>query len=158
MNNTFYRDLESARGAEQLVYNVLSTLDKERVYEYVGADRAYFYKGDIKATDKSGKEIYIEVKNDSRIAQTQRVLCEEGNLFKSIDYYKEGSMYNNCDIYCVVSEQEHKIYVIDFKVLQKHYQKGEYREIEHPTNTCYAFLLEICRIKQFGGLITILDY
>ena len=158
MKSTFYDDLRGAKGAEVLVYNVLSTLDKERVYELVGDDRAYFYKGDIKATDKSGKELYIEVKNDSRIAETQRVLCEEGNYFKRVDYYKDGGMYRDTDIYCVVSESERKIYVMDFKVLQKHYRSGEYREIDHPVEITYCFLLELCRIKQYGGLIAELTY
>ena len=156
--STFYEDLKGAKGAEHLVFNVLSSLDKERTYEYVGDNRDYYYKGDIKATEKSGKEIFIEVKNDSRIAETQRVLCEEGNYFKRVDYYKDGGMYNKTDIYCVVSESERKIYIMDFKVLQKHYQSGQYMELDHPVEVTYCFLLELCRIKQFGGLIAILDY
>lgn len=158
MQTQFEIDLNNARGAEELVYNIFSTLDKERKYRLVGAERAYFYKGDIVATDASGKEIYIEVKDDSRIADTGNVLCEEENYFKKHDCYKSGGMYNNTDIYCVVSKQARKIYVIDFKILQKNYRSGKYIEINHPTEITYCYLLELSRIKQYGGLIATLDY
>ena len=40
-------------------------------------------------------------------------------------------MYNDCDVYCVVSAAEHKIYVIDFKVLQSNYRNYEFKQLKH---------------------------
>lgn len=158
MTNQFYTDLEKAKAAEVLVCNVLSSLDTSRNYELVGAERQYFYKGDIKATDKKGNEIFIEVKDDSRIAETYNVLCEEEVYYKQHDYYGKGNMQSDYDIYAVVSKQQRKIYVIDFKCLQQIYRKGEYKEIQHPQQTTYCYLLNLGTIKKLGGLIATLDY
>ena len=114
--------------------------------------------GDIKAIDKSGKEIYIEVKNDSRIADTGNVVCEEEVYYKERDYIGKGNMFCDNDIFAVVSQSEHKIYVIDYKILQANYRKGEYKEIVHSQQTSYCYLLPLTEIKKLGGLIAIVDY
>lgn len=159
MYNQFRKDLAQAKGAEELVLKTFSSLSDAYIFEDVSNDCMSFYKGDIKATEKAtGKEIYIEVKNDSRIADTQRVLCEEENYFKNYGYYKDGGMHNDTDIYVVVSASEQKIYVMDFDVLKKNYKSGYYMEINHPTQICYCYLLDLCRVKQYGGLIQIIDY
>lgn len=46
---------------------------------------------------------FIEVKDDSRIADTGRVLCEERVCYKDGDYFQKGFMYSDYDIFCVVS-------------------------------------------------------
>lgn len=158
MVNTFYEDLEKAKAAEVLVCNILSSLDSSRKYELVGAERAYFYRGDIKATDKQGNEIFIEVKDDSRIADTGNVLCEEEVYYKQHDYYGKGNMQSNYDIYAVVSKQRREIYIISFERLKQIYRKGEYKEIKHPQQITYCYLLNLATIKKLGGLITTLKY
>lgn len=70
----------------------------------------------------------------------------------------KGNMYCDSDIFCVVSQQARKIYILDFKRLQEIYKKGEYRVIEHPEQTTYCYLLPIHRAKQWGALITTIGY
>lgn len=158
MLSEFKKDLEAAKTAEQLVKDIFSSLTTGYSFEDVSSQREYFYRGDIKATDKDGKEIFIEVKDDGRIADTQRVLCEDENYIKESGQMLKGGMHNNTDIYVVVSQPERKIYVIDFKVLQSNYRKGEFKVIPHAQQDTYCYLLELCRVKQYGGLIAVLNY
>lgn len=158
MLDNFNKDLERGRAAEHLVCEVFSSLDDTHTFSEVGAERAFFYKGDIVATDKAGKPTYIEVKADSRIADTGNVLCEEEVYYKKHDYYGKGNMQSDYDIYVVVSEEQRKIYVINFECLKKNYRKGEYKVIEHPQQTTYCYLLSLKDIEKFGGLINVVNY
>lgn len=158
MVRDFYSDLEKAKSAETLVATVFSSLTNDYKFEEVGDQKEYFYRGDIKATAADGREIFIEVKNDSRIAETHNVLCEEEVYYKSDGYFGKGNMKSNYDIYCVVSQQEQKIYVIDFSVLQANYRRGEFKVIRHYDQDTYCYLLPIGTIKKLGGLITTVEY
>lgn len=101
----FYEDREAARGAEVLTWQCLAQLSDKYVFNLVADDPEYYYKGDIIALDKeTGKAIYIEVKNDSRIAQTRNVLCEEKVWYDYRNDYGAGNMHCASDIYCVVSQ------------------------------------------------------
>ena len=60
--------------------------------------------GDIIITTTSGVSYNVEVKDDSVIAKTKNILCEDEVYYKKTGTYKIGNMYNNnTDIYCVVS-------------------------------------------------------
>ena len=159
MLTNFAIDLQKGRRAEELVLEVFSTLSLDYDFKDVAALKELYYCGDLMAVNKETKKAtYIEVKNDSRIADTGNVLCEEEVYYKKYDYYGRGNMSSNCDIFVVVSEQDSRIYVIDFKVLKDIYKKlGTYKEIRHTEQTTYCYLLELGRIKQFGGLIAVID-
>lgn len=157
MIKQFKIDLENAKAAEELVCNTLSSLAPGMKFKQVGDQREYFHKGDIIAYGED-RMYFIEVKDDSRIADTGRVLCEERVYFKEGGYFVKGFMYSDYDIFCVVSQPERKMYFIDFKVLQQIYKKGDYKEIHHPQQYSECYLLELCRIKQAGGLIKVLEY
>lgn len=155
----FQKDLAQAKYAEQLVREIFEALTTDYAFEDVSNDREYFYQGDIKATAwEDGREILIEVKDDSRIHQTHNVLCEDEVYYKDCDYYQKGNMHNKCDIYVVVSQADQKIYVIDFKILQNNYKRGEYRVIEHPTQASYCYLCGLAAIKSWGALIDVIEY
>ena len=94
--------MEKAKGAEHLVKDVLSSLCDSYKFSLVGCQKEYYHKGDIKATAADGTEIFIEVKDDSRIADTGRVLCEEKVFFNS-GYVQDGFMYSDYEVFCVVS-------------------------------------------------------
>ena len=158
MVRDFYSDLEKAKSAESLVANVFSSLTNDYTFEEVGDQREYFYRGDIKATTADGREVFIEVKNDSRIAETHNVLCEEEVFYKEGGYFGKGNMKSNYDIYCVVSQQDKKIYVIDFPILKANYRKGEFKVIHHYDQATYCYLLPLGTIKKLGGLITTIEY
>ena len=86
------------------------------------------------------------------------MLCEEEVYYKEADYFKDGYMYSDYEIYCVVSEPERKIYVIDFKVLKSIYRKGEEKIINHYAQYSDVYLVPIGFIKQNGGLIDIIEF
>lgn len=159
MLTNFYNDLAIGKQGEDIVKNALAALTNNFTFEDVSNDRSFYYCGDIRAIDKSsGKEYFIEVKNDSRIADTGNVLCEDEVYYKSCDYYGKGNMQSNSDIYAIVSQKENRIYLIDFKVLQANYKLGEYKAIEHMQQITYCYLLPIGVIKRLGGLIDIISY
>ena len=158
MLKDFWTDLALAKPAEQLVLNTLASLTSDYTFTDVSNERQYFYKGDIKATGADGKEIFIEVKNDSRIADTGNVLCEYQNYIKDGDYFIKGNMCSDYDIYCVVSQQARKIYVIDFDILQANYTSGQHKIIYHYDQDTYCYLLPLATIKKLGGLIAEIDY
>jgi len=132
MVNNFFIDLDNAREGERIVREELSKLLPHYKFENVSNNRAYWHKGDIKATDEeTGDSVFIEVKQDSRIADTGNVLCED-----KVYYYgrglKDGNMYSSYEIYSIVSTSARRIWFIDFSVLQSIYKKsGTYKQINH---------------------------
>ena len=124
MLDDFTKDLKKGRAAEKIVFDTLRSLTTDYEFTDVSKDYTCYKIGDIRATDKvTGKDIYIEVKNDSRIADTHKVLCEEEVYYLDRNSYGSGNMDGYGDIYVVVSEQERKIYIMDLKKLQKNYLK-----------------------------------
>ena len=159
MLDNFKADLQAAKAAENLVKETFSSLTTGYKFEDVSEIREYFYRGDIKATNlTTGEEVFIEVKDDSRIATTHNILCETEVFYKEYGAFGKGNMSCDYNIYCVVSKEEHKIYVIDFKVLKEIYKKGEFKTIDHPQQTTYCYLLPIWLVKKYNGLLDIIDY
>ena len=158
MLTNFEADKQAAKAAEKLVRDLLSNLTIGYTFEDVSEEREYRYKGDIRATAATGETIYIEVKDDSRIAQTGNILCEEENYIKETDRYIKGNMKSDYDIYAVVSQQNRKVYFFDFKRLQEIYKRGEFKKINHPQQITYCYLLELCRAKQWGALLYTVKY
>lgn len=154
----FYRDLEKARKAEDLVRDVFASMTDDYTFTTVGDQREYFHKGDILAVDANGNKHFIEVKDDSCIGRTQNVLCEEEVFYNSIGDYLPGNMYSDYEIYCVVSQDTRKIYVIDFKVLKRIYHKGRYTDMPHKDQTSFVYLVPVAMIKRENGLIAVIDY
>ena len=88
----FYNDLNNARAGELLVKRVLENLTNDYDFTHLLDWKTYGHKGDILARNiRSGKTYYIEVKTDSRIAETNNVLCETQKYFYASGY-KPGSM------------------------------------------------------------------
>lgn len=160
MLNKFYEDLENAKKAEGIVATYIFT---NAGYDYQIEDVSdipeYYHKGDIKVIDrKTGKEYMLEVKDDSRIADTRNILCEEEVYYKDNDYYAKGNMYSDYEYYCVVSQQERKIYIIDFSILHSIYRKYDYITKEHAAQITYAYLVPIGALRKRNGIIAELDY
>jgi hypothetical protein len=156
--DTFNKDLEAAHEAEQLVLDVFSSLSNDYKFELVSEERDCYYKGDIKATAADGREIFIEVKDDSVIHRTKNILCEEEVYYKDNDYCGKGNMQSDYDIYVVLSREERKIYVIDFEILRDNYQRGEYRAIDHPSQVTYCYLLPLGIAKRINAVIEVVNY
>lgn len=155
----FYKDLRNAQSAELLVKNVFENLTSDYSFSWVGEQKECYYKGDILATAADGRKIYIEVKKDGRIADTGNVLCEYGVYYKEYDYFGDGNMCNSdTSIYCIVSEKENKIYVIDYSILKANYKKGIHKIIEHSTQKTYCYLLSLYELQKLGGLLYTINY
>lgn len=159
MVNNFQKDLEWGKKGEEVVYEALSALTTDFTFVDVSNQRELFYHGDILAIDnKTQEKYYIEVKNDSRIADTGNILCEDEVYYKRYDYYGRANMSGNADVFAIVSMKENKIYLIDFKILQKNYRLGEFRKMDYPQQYSYVYLLPIGTVKKLGGLIAVIDY
>ena len=74
MTFEFFRDLEAAKPAENLVYNYLLSTGLE--VENVSDNPLYYSKGDLKITLPTGT-IFVDVKDDRKIAKTGNVFAEE---------------------------------------------------------------------------------
>lgn len=163
----FYADLSRAHVAEKMVADIFRGLTDKYNFTWVGNEEEYYHKGDIIATTKDGRKIFIEVKNDSRIGQTRNVLCEEiVDYFKPIkdkpNYFtresKKGNMYSNYQIYCVVSHETKEIFVIDFKKLKEFYRQYRYISITHEEQETHGYLVPLDKIKACGGLIATIGF
>lgn len=158
MVSTFFEDLSNARAAEHIVLDKLSSLTNDYTFTDCANNKNYWHKGDIIATDADGAQLFIEVKDDSRIHETGNVLCEY-----AVEYYEtgkraKGGMFNETDIYCVVSQPLHKIYVFDFERLKKVYLRGKYKVIPHAEQTTYCYLNKLEALEKCGALVGELDY
>lgn len=154
----FYKDLAAARSAEKIALQQLALHYPHYHFEDVSDDSSCYYKGDIKLSNDDGAALYVEVKNDSRIAETGNILCEYGNYFKSTNRFSGGAMKNNTDIYCVVSQAARRIYLFKFDVLAKNYKSGKHKIIHHAEQDSYCYLLPIEIAAAAGALITTIDY
>lgn len=159
LSEEFNRDREAAREAEQIVLNTFTSLASGYTFTDVSDVRECRYKGDILATAADGRQFFIEVKNDRDIATTGRVLCEEENFIKEDGRFIKGNMHCDSDIFCVVSESQRLIYVIDFKILKQIYKRlGEHKRLEHRYQDTYCYLLDLCWVKKYKGLIAKVSY
>ena len=103
MLTNFYKDLEEAKIAEAIALEQLQAYYDYWILEDVSNVKECRYLGDIKATDFSGSTYYIEVKDDSRIADTKNILCEEENYINETNSFIKGNMSCKGDIYAIVS-------------------------------------------------------
>lgn len=159
MVKEFWNDLAQARKSEDMVRELFASLTADYDFIDVGSQREYFKKGDIKAIRKSdGKEIMIEVKCDSRIADTRNLLCEEENYYYQTGEWIKGNFYSDYEIYCVVSKAERKVYVMDFSILQKHYKSGQYKCIHHYDQDCYCYLCPLGCVRKWGAMLYEVSY
>ena len=158
MCKQFYIDLRKAHRAEDLVREQFSKLTDKYTFEDVANNPFYYHKGDIKAVAKDGKEVMIEVKDDSRIAETKNILCEEGNYFFDTGEMVDGNFYSDYEIYTIVSKSERKIYVLDFLKLKEIYKNYPITEIKHPQQISYVRLVPLSAARRNNALIEVVEY
>lgn len=157
MVKDFFKDLNKGRRAEQIVASALSNLGYD--VADVSDNRSFFYKGDLLITLPSGEKKFVEVKNDSRIADTRNILCEEEVYYKDSDYYGKGNMQSDYEIYSVVSQEENKIYFLNFEVMKSIYKKfGDFKAINHYDQITYCYLLSLSDAIRCGALLGELTY
>lgn len=67
-------------------------------------------------------------------------------------------MHSDYEIYCVVSPQLRRIYVIDFKILFAHYKDVKYRVFENDEGKEIIYLVPLDYIQSKNGLLWTIDY
>lgn len=157
----FKRDLSKGRRGELIALEVFRSMTDEFIFEDVAEDEKYYHIGDIKATEKAtGEVIYLEIKNDACISYTRNVLCEERVYYFKKKQEKQGNMYNEgTKYYCVVSESEQKIYMLDFQQLQNCYKEyGRYRYLSYPDQASDCYLVSLDFLEKIGAVKGIIDY
>ena len=118
-----------------------------------------YHKGDLLLTLPTGEQRYVEVKNDTVIGTTHNILCEEEVYYKERSYLAPGFMYNDYDIYAVVSEDTKQIFFFDFAKLKEIYKRfGRYKRFNYPSQYSDCFLLEMCRAIQFKAFLGKVKY
>lgn len=154
----FDKDLAKGKKGEQIVKKVFSERDKNHQYIDVSNDPKYYYKGDLIAVAADGKKTMVEVKNDGVIHKTHNILCEEAVFMKQKGKFNKGFMYSDYELFCVLSEPERKIYMVDFQILKQIYKQGRYKRFDYPDQYSDCYLLPIGTLKQYGGLINVVSY
>lgn len=155
----FNEDKKIGKIGENIALKTLSANYPEYKFIDVSENRKDRYKGDILATDiATGKQFYFEVKNDSRIAETGNIFCEEESYIVNEDRYISGAMQNDNDYYCVVSEAQRQIYIFDFRILKQIYKSGSFRQVNRSDQITYAYVLPIGTAKRHEALKKILYY
>lgn len=155
---TFKEDLAKAKTAEKIVREKLSSLVEDYLFMDVSSLKEFYHQGDIMAANAEGDVRFIEVKDDSKIAETKNVLCEDEVYYKYENYFAKGNMAYDYDIYAVVSQAGRKIYFIDFPILRDNYKKGIFKQIEHSQQTTYCYLVGLHQIKKWGALLGVICY
>lgn len=153
----FNRDLAIGLNGEQTVKEVLESLTDD--YTFTASDNQH--KGDIIATHTvSGQKYYLEVKTDSRIADTGNILCEESVYYYNNGVVAEGFMYRDYEYYCILSKSERKIYIIDFKVLHQNYIKNSIKHtvLRYADQESDCYFVQLATIAAAGGLIKVINY
>lgn len=154
----FEKDLAKGKKGEAIVKTVLSSIDKNHQYIDVSNDPKYYHKGDLMAVAADGTKIMIEVKNDGVIHKTHNILCEEDVYINQNRKFNKGFMYSDYEIFCILSELERKIYIIDFQILKQIYKQGWYKRFYYKDQYSDCYLLPIGLLQSKGGLIKIIDY
>lgn len=156
--NEFLNDAAAAKPAEKLVAAIMSSLASSWNFEVIDGEDENQHKGDIRVIDPiTGFSLFLEVKNDSRIAETDNVLCEYLKFFYDKGY-KPGNMTYDYEYYCVLSQESRRIYVIDFSILKPIYKSGTHTTIYHDNDITYCYLVPLSLIEEKGGLIKVLEY
>ena len=159
LSTQFYKDLEIGKRGESIVKDTLFFLSPGIKIKDLSNDPQYYYVGDLRVTTPEGKEVYLEVKNDSRIHETHNLLLEDEVYFKERGEFRKGNMHCKCDIYAVVSEPERKIYFFNFKKLKENYKKGYFECIRHAQQDTYCYLANLTTVKKrWGALIATVGY
>ena len=139
---------------------ILQSATNEWVFTDVADKEEYWHKGDILAYNaESGKEIFIDVKDDKTIEKTNNFLAEHKVSYKSsgttIDGFMQSAEY---DYIAYMSRNDRKMYIIDFAWWRALYKGGIYKIIPHKEQITYCYLNSLKFMKQYGVIIAEIDF
>lgn len=158
MVTNFYKDLEKAKVGEGIVLEVLKNATWDWCFTDVSDIKECHYLGDIEAWNIDRGCLYIDVKMDSRIAETGNILCEDKVYFKKTNYYDKGNMQSNYDYLAIISTEAHKIWFIDFALLKKHYKEGRMYTKDHGEQITYGTLFSLNKARKYNMVVAEIEY
>jgi hypothetical protein len=158
--SNFKVDLQNSKEAEKIVLSVLAKCAfEDKYFEDVSDIPDFWHYGDIVVRDRDGMfDCFIDVKDDSRIADTRNILCEERVYYTNNNQFKEGFMYSGYDYIAIVSKKEKKIYIIDFKKLQKHYKEGRSMCLSYGWQYSDIFLYPLDKAYKYNMVVAEIEY
>lgn len=127
----FQNDLKANRPAEYLSAELLRLVFPKMTVEFVGEDKKYWHKGDLKLIKPDGSSRCIDVKNDKRCGESGNLNAEDELWKESYQYYGSGyakgfmrtAKYN----YVMYLNLENKeFFIISFKKWKSVYNKKGY--------------------------------
>lgn len=162
MVKNFYTDLANAKKGEDIVRQVLQGCQDRYEIIDVSDDKDYWHKGDIEIRDtEECFSYYLDVKDDSRVAQTQNLLAEH-RVWYAKGGWAEGFMQNSdYDYIGYLSQQDKMIYILDFKLWQKYYLTKSHRHLQIPhggAQTTDGYLMSLDTARKLGIVIAEISY
>lgn len=144
-------DGEIARAAEELAIKILSKAMEGTKFSSLHDEEDMWHVGDIVA-EKGDKKKYIDVKDDGRINHTHNVFCEDYKIFKHVPGYKYPGFMRNSeyDYLAVLDQVSGKLYLLDFKKLQKVYTSFYMTESRLSDCVSYGHLAPLYRLRSMG--------
>lgn len=155
MIRNFEKDRQAAKEAENIVLNFLTIGLPHYRFEDISESIGCLLRGDIVAYC-GDIQVYIEVKDDKRIAETKRVLVEDAVYYHSSGNLKKYE--STADIYAVVSRSENKIYFFNHEKLKKLSKFAPSRTIPHEDQTTYCNLVDLDSARRTKALIGVGSY
>ena len=157
--SNFKADLLKSKEAEKIALDVLTHTTEDKCFNDVADIQEFWHKGDILVFDRNREfDCFIDVKDDSRIADTHNILCEERVYYRKQKKFKQGFMYSEYDYLDIVSKKESKIYIIDFKKLQKHYKEGKSMCLQYSWQYSDIFLYPLEKAYKYNMVVAEIDY
>ena len=154
----FMKDLARGQKAEQIAIEILRANVPHYNFASVTNDQYYWHKGDILGVRTDGKLTMFEIKDDSRIADTGNVFCEEEVRYYATGKVQVGFMYNDYEILCILSQQDKKLYLIDFNKLKQIYKRGTPKTAKHATQETDGYLVPLALVEANGALLATYSY
>ena len=156
----FKNDIAIAAKAERILFDCIDAeLGLNYDVQLKTDDEAWFKRGDVAILDYNGKDIGIDAKDDGVCYRTGNIFVEEYIDWRY--YYTDGWIKAKYDVLAVVSQQDSKIYFIDFARLKKEYKQLRFRAnvpSYFDAHTCWGSLVKIARLRSEGLLLAEVTY
>ena len=156
----FGNDIAIAAQAEHILFDCVDAeLGLNYDVQLKTDDAAWYKRGDVAILDYNGKDIGIDAKDDGVCYRTGNIFVEEYIDWRY--YYTDGWIKAQYDVLAVVSQEDCKIYFIDFPRLQKEYKQLRFRAnvpSYFDAHTCWGSLVKIDRLRSEGLLLAEVRY
>ena len=156
----FNNDVAIAAKAERILFDCVDAeLGLNYDVQLKTDDSAWWKRGDVAIIDYEGKDIGIDAKDDGVCYRTGNIFVEQ-----YIDrgyYYEDGWIKAKYDVVAIVSQEDSKIYFIDFTRLQKEYKQLRFKAnvpSYFKNHTCWGSLVKIAKLRSEGLILAEVTY